>query len=83
MLTSRDAIVALCKHCTKTCREQGIDIDIEKRLMLDGSRSRCWSLSIAFGEDGIVPVYTIDNRSILLSFYSRFDNSIDFDRGVL
>lgn len=83
MLTSRDAVVTLCKHCTKTCREQGIDIDLEKRLMLDGSRSRCWSLSITLGEDGIVPVYTIDNRSILLSFYSMFNDGIEFDHGVL
>lgn len=79
MLTSRDVIVALCKHCTKTCREKNIDIDVEKCLLLDGSRSRCWGLSIALGEDGIVTVGTIDNRSILLSFGSMFNDSIKFD----
>lgn len=82
MLTSRDVIVALCKHCTKTCREKNIDIDVEKCLLLDGSRSRCWGLSIALGKDGIATVGTIDNRSILLSFYSVFNDSTMFDHSI-
>ena len=90
MLTSRDAIVAICKLCTKTCKERGISIDFEKCLMLDDNRVNCWRLSLALGEDGLVPLQTIDNRSkmlsnssILLSFYSKFNDSISFERKAL
>ena len=88
MLTSRDVIIALCRHCTKTCREHSIDIDIEKCLMLRSDHPYNWSLVVVLGADGIVPLHTVDDhnilhRSVLMSFYQDFSHNIIFDHGLI